>query len=480
MRTMIFKKLENLVNSLFQPDDSPGSRLLERALLLILYLFGVVLWVRFLNYGNIPNDRLDWADITFPRLHVIQQAVQQGKLPLYVAEENGLKEVTNLFLSIPDQILSPDVFMLGLLSIEQFIVIHLLIFYSLGYWGLILFKGKYKLSFIAFLPLFLLFNFNGHIVSHLSVGHLTWASYFLYSFFFLLIFEIFDDQHLSWKWIARMSFLQFFIFLSGGYHQFIWAMMFLFLIGIFIKRNRKPVLYSLVFSVFITLFRILPAALISGKIDIVFLFGFPNIERLFQGLFRIFLPEEAYFPLESVVDVMIWELNFYLSLLGMIFVIYFGVLFFRKEKDHDIFKVLIPSIIMLVISIGNFYKVFFDSGIPILSGERVSARFFIMTLITLIFVSCYQFQEFINSKNNNYLKTGFFIISMLVINDITQHMSLWGIEKIIESFPSGIFYPLTLAVGNNSVYTSLMITGVVVSIITFIFIITRVALKKKL
>jgi hypothetical protein len=58
-------------------------------------------------------------------------------------------------------------------------------------------------------------------------------------------------------------------------------------------------------------------------------------------------------------------------------------------------------------------------------------------------------------------------------------MSLWGIEKIIESFPSGIFYPLTLAVGNNSIYKSLMITGVVVSIISFIFIITRVALKKK-
>jgi len=129
------------------------------------------------------------------------------------------------------------------------------------------------------------------------------------TFLFLLIFELFDDQLVGWTWITRMSLLQLFIFLSGGYHQFVWAMMFLFLIGIFIKRNRKPVLYSFVFSFLINLFRILPAALISGRIDIEFWFGFPNIERLFLGLIKVFLPEEAYFPFESVVDLLIWELN---------------------------------------------------------------------------------------------------------------------------------------------------------------------------
>ena len=67
MVSVITEKFDKLINSLFQRDESPGTRLLEKTLLVVLYFFGVVLWVRFLDYGNIPNDRLDWADFTYPR-----------------------------------------------------------------------------------------------------------------------------------------------------------------------------------------------------------------------------------------------------------------------------------------------------------------------------------------------------------------------------------------------------------------------------
>lgn len=478
MEKIILEKLKNLVNSLFQPNDSPGSRLLERTLLVILYLFGVVLWVRFLNYGNIPNDRLDWADITFPRLHVIQQAVQQAKLPLYVAEESGLKGVTNLFLSIPDQILSPDVFLLGFLSIEQFIIIHILIFYSLGYWGLILFKGKYKLSFFAFFPLFLLFNFNGHIVSHLSVGHLTWASYFLYSFFFLLIFEIFDDQLLSWKWIARMSFLQFFIFLSGGYHQFVWALMILFVLFLFVKNNKITIFYSIISSICANFFRILPAALLTENLDMGFLAGFPTTEKIIESLYKMSSIENMLFFDKTKVDILGWELYFYLGLVGLVYILYFSITFFRDNKDQEILKLVIPSFILLFLASGNFYKFFFETGIPLLSGERISSRFLIMTILIMLFVTSLQIQKIFKRKIG-YINSGIALGSIMISNDLLQNLFEWGISNVVEYYPIGIYTPLSLGEGNDPLYIGLLITGGVLSIISIIFFILKLMEVRK-
>jgi hypothetical protein len=74
----ISKKLVNLINSLFHEGNTKESKILTNALLVVLFFFGVILWIRFLNYGDIPNNRLDWRDITFPRLQVIQQAIQKG------------------------------------------------------------------------------------------------------------------------------------------------------------------------------------------------------------------------------------------------------------------------------------------------------------------------------------------------------------------------------------------------------------------
>lgn len=345
MRVVVSKIFNKLIGSLFLKSDSKTDKLLERILLFVLLLFGSILWIRFLNYGDLPNNILDWGDITFPRLQVIQQAVQQGEIPLYIAEKNGLKGVTNLFLSIPDQILSPDVFLLRFLSVENFIVVHTLIFYSLGFWGLILFKNKHNISFIAFVPLFLLFNFNGHIVTHLSVGHLTWASYFLLSFFFLFIFEIFDEKKLSWNWIGKISFLQFFIFLSGGYHQFVWVLFFLGILLVINKYNRLAIFGGMIFSILINSFRIFPAALISKEIEISFLAGFPTVKDMLSGLATGSNPVDSYFPLLQKVDVMVWEQNYFLGLLGFVFMILFGIILLRGNKNFEL--IIIPSIIII-------------------------------------------------------------------------------------------------------------------------------------
>ncbi|PKO08066.1 MAG: hypothetical protein CVU40_17315 [Chloroflexi bacterium HGW-Chloroflexi-2] len=474
MKNDIVHKFFTLINSLFQTKDLPTTKLLEKILLIILYIFGILLWLRFLDYGQIREDRIDWADITFPRLQVLQQAMQQGEIPLYVAQEKGLKGETNFFLSVPDQILSPDILLLRFLELDQFIVIHILIFYSIGYWGLLLFRNKYSLSIIAFIPLFLLFNFNGHIVSHLSVGHLTWSSYFLLSFFFLYVFELFAEKSLDWKWVVKIAVLQFFIFLSGGYHFFFWIMLFLTILLLFHKTNRKIILLSIIFSFLISMFRILPAALLSRHLKLEFMFGFPTVERLLQGLYK------AYYPTELVLDLAYWEYNFYLGILGMLFVTYFGFVYFKQQRKNEIFKLIIPAAVMLVLSLGNIYKPFFDTGLPFFSGERVSSRFIIMTLLLLIFVSAIQLQTYLNAVSNNYIKWGIVMGIFLMANDLIMHLSQWGIEKIIIASPVAENYvPLSLGVGYNQSYQNLLIIGAVISIATSVFLCVKLKLNTK-
>lgn len=481
MILVIIDKFEKIINSLFQRDNSPGSRLLERILLFVLYFFGIVLWVRFLNYGNIPDDRLDWADITFPRLLVIQQAVQQGKIPFYYSiQEVGLLDVTNLFLSIPDQILSPDVFLLNIINVKEFIVVHVLIFYSFGFWALIIMKKKYNLAILGFIPLFLIFNFNGHIVSHLSVGHLTWTSYFLFPFFFDLIFDLFSDRKIDMKWVAKVSFLLFIMFLSGGYHHFVWCLFFLSIL-LLVSKYKKYVFFSVLFSILINIYRILPAALLSKKLEMEFMAGFPTTTVMIGGLINTFLPEKAYFPIENKVNVLVWEFNYYLGIIGLFFIIYFSIKYLHNHWHKDIKQIVFPILVLFFLSIGNMYKPFFDSGVPFLSGERVSSRFFIMVFLNLLLFSVVQYQEILNKVNSNYLKWGLMVGTLLLANDLTQNIAYWGIGEIIDIFPPGLkSVQYSIVTGNNMSYELLLGFGLVITLLTIMFLITKLfQLKSK-
>ncbi len=180
-----------LVLSVFQiPKDRP-EKLLNFLLLFLIFCFGFLFWIKFLNYGEIPNDQLDWLQVTYPRLQTLQQSISDYQLPFHIADPFGVKEVTDRFLVIPDLILSPDILLLRFISVPKFILIHLLLCYCLGFLGFMKIKERFLLSFTAFFPLFLLFNFNGFIISHLSVGHLTWGAYFLLPFFINIILDSF-------------------------------------------------------------------------------------------------------------------------------------------------------------------------------------------------------------------------------------------------------------------------------------------------
>ena len=466
--------LIDLLNSIIYYPKTKTGKLLNSILLILFLLFGLVLWIKFLNFGNIPSDRLDWLDITFPRLSVLQQALLEWKIPFHITQSTGIKGVTDRFLSIPDLILTPDLIFLRIYSIETTIMIHVLLLYIIGFWGLYLFRQKYHLSIIVFVLLFLLFNFNGHIVSHLAVGHLTWASYFFLPFFVLLIFEFFEKQVINWKWVAKVSLVQFLIFLAGGYHVFVWCLFFLGILLLVNRQNKKWIFLSILFSILINLFRILPSALLAGLLSIDFMAGFPSTDRLFFSLISMVNPAEAYtFP--DKVNILVWEYDFYIGLVGLILISIFCGLFFIKNKKSEYRNFVIPITILTILSIGNLYKPIFDTGIPLISGERISSRFFILPLLIIIFSSALAIHDLIMENKNKYKFSFFFIIAIILIaNDLTQHLANWGLGSIIRNLPAEISPDyITLGISTDPLYISLVFIGIALTIASSAFLIKK-------
>ena len=129
-------------------------------------------------------------------------------------------------------------------------------------------------------------------------------------------------------------------------------------------------------------------------------------------------------------------------------------------------------------SIGFFYKPVFESGIPILSGERVFTRFLALPILVLLIGSIIQYQAILENNLGKPIHLFYFwLINLIVANDLTQHASLWSLDKIIELFPAEI--PLTgYSIQNHvdPVYIAMIWIGILLSVISFftlIFIVKK-------
>jgi hypothetical protein len=185
----------------------------------------------------------------------------------------------------------------------------------------------------------------------------------------------------------------------------------------------------------------------------------------------------SFTPLDSVIsstvlDYSIWEINFYVGLASFIMILFFSYGFFQYSGNKQYRILLIPISILTVLSIGHFYQPIFQSGLPILSGERVFTRFLILPLLIGITISVKQYQI----KINEYLKKSIFMflfwtLNLIIANDLTQHAANWEIIQIIDIIPKEVIQ-LNASIQNRSdpVYVAFIIAGISISAITFIFL----------
>ena len=434
----------NLKNALFEflfrpPSETSVSRIGNYFILGVIYLIGVFHWAWLINYGRVHVKYFDWQKF-FDYYGVIKKALIESAIPYFMPYSY---KGTNQFLAIPETDLSPTIFFLRFLSVEEFFLAQIIVVYSLGFLGCLWLKQRYRWSLFTFLFFFLPFNMNGHIVSHIAIGHWPWISCFLLSFFLVWVFKLVEGD-LSVLHGARLSWVLFGILLLGGLHPFAWCLLFVFLLCLFQKQYWKPVLIGVALTMVLSSYRIIPAAIAYLDYKNEFISGFPSISIFWNALTSVKGQEDMLIlGFEPNGMAPWWEVDHYVGVIGLAAMAYFGI-FLRLTKKNEWglndYRVLNgPMLILTILCFGSLFKLFTLIPIPFVSIERVSSRFLIVPIMILLVISCIWMQQMFNRSSGRWgvmlgFLAGAFIHGFLFI----EHSAIWQVKVWSETLSNRI------------------------------------------
>lgn len=467
----------NLKNAIFAflfrpPTEKLASKTGSYLVLGITYVIGMFHWAWFISFGNVRDRYADWEKF-FEYYEVTQNALLEKSVPYFMPY---FYKGTNQFLAIPETDLSPTVLLLGFLDIKEVFLVQMIVVYSLGFLGCLWLKIKYKWSLVSFVIFFLLFNFNGHITSHLAIGHWVWISYFLLPFFVGWVLSLVEGDTLGSR-PGKLALVLFGILLFGGLHPFVWCLLFLLLLVLFERRYWKLVLTGVALALVFSAYRILPAAITFWGYKNPFIYGFPSLSVLWSSLTSIYQSEGIILDMKysATSSMPWWEVDHYISILGLGFLLYFG--FWRRWRETESltdYQILnLPMLLMAVLSFGAIFGYISQLPFPLISVERTPSRFFILPLLILFALSCIWMQ-----KAFDRMKPGWGI-QILAVAGIAfegifmlEHSSVWyahssGI-KVAPGFMKGIEPISGWAKSVEEYYVSIVQISYLISLISLL------------
>lgn len=365
---------------------------LERAVLLALFVGGGVAWAMLLSSdGRLlggPSPAVeDWPK-EFRYTFVMQQAVREHRLPLYVSRPilTGRK-----LLAIPELNCGPQVALLAWMEPAPFLALDALLHYALGFFGLLLLRRRYGLGLLPVALLALLFFFNGHLVAHLAIGHSMWAAHFLLPFVAFLVLELVGEQRARTPALLGLVFLA--ILLRGGIHLFAWCVLFLLLLAAFNPRRAKAVLLTLLWAGALGAVRLAPAAFLARHREQAFLSGFPSLLALGQALLTI---RDAAEPLRGGFFGTLnwWEYDTYVGPPLFLWLAVFGIVLGRRaalpgSAERGLWG---PMAVLAALSLGDSLLILNLSPLPLVNAERVGSRLLLLPLVFLAVIAALRLQ----------------------------------------------------------------------------------------
>jgi len=404
-----------------------------------LYLGGIYLWGMYLNWGNFDFLIQDWSKTTGPRLYFLNDAIIKGVLPSHMANTTPLILLTDRFLSIPDQLFTPQLFLLKFMTPAVFVLVNWLILYSIGFAGLIVFSRKHHLSPFVFTVIFLLFNFNGQLEAHLSLGHITWGGYFLFPWFVLFVLEL-QEKEIRWRWAIKVAGLLFIIFLQGSFHQFVWCLIFLGFLFFAFPKHFWAILMAGTFACLFSAIRIFPVMIIAGNIHQDFIGGFAGAWEMLLGFVEI--REPANIMVQGFAkQFYVWEYDFYIGAVGAIFLVVFG---FYQWLTKSIFskRFLIPISGLILLSLGGIYQIMHFLPLPILDGERMSTRILSLPLVFLILFAGVMFQKWFDKSEHLPYQYVLLLFGLGILgSDLWTHYTMWQLTSVLSIYDNHVFRP---------------------------------------
>lgn len=410
-----------------------SARWVSIVFLSVIFLSGVAHWVFFFHQGEMSFNYYDWTQ-EYMHYRVLQDGIQEGILPLHL---NIQPQLTDRFLAIPDTVLSPQIILLKWLDIDLFIVVHILLLYSIGYWGLLKIRERYSLGGFAFIILFLLFNLNGHITAHLSIGHSMWGGYFLLTWVIYWILELIQgrDWRITSVWLGLIFFG---MILQGSFHLVIWCWMFLFVLMLARWKYWKAVIGAVSCGALLSMGRILPAAFTYWNSSKTYVAGYPNLTVLINSFTQI-NDHSTPFIGGILNDMGWWEYDIFIGFVGMAFIALFGIglrFIMNRDKSFQSFSDLdIPIMVLFFFSIDLFYPLIAKIPLPLFNAERVASRFIIIPVVFLIVFSVIRLQQIMPAIiNNGKRKLLALLLALEMVFELINHSNTWRIGRLEIAF----------------------------------------------
>ncbi len=430
------------LGALFSPQLSGRwSRFVSALALVGLFALGVQHWLAFYSFGNIRLDTQDWR-LTRSYWDTITYAIDTREIPFFTADDIAH---TERFIGDPDPAWNPLLVFADRVTPAEFALINTLLLYAAGFVGLLLLKRRYSLSLVSFTVVFLLFNFNGFITSHLSVGHFTWAGYYGLPVLILYLLEMVErDDRAAIRAGLKTGVVIAVMALFGSFHMIVWWGWTLVIFGLFVPRRLVAVLVALGSAGLLSAYRYLPVAFAMSDFELDFRTGFPTLQYLLDGLTSVRTFDYTY-QLESALDLRAlkglkwWEFDMFIGYLGFAFIFVFGVVmrFVRSEPlralryaDLDM-----PIALMAAFSISTLFEPIFNMPLPFLNSERVTSRFFIVPLLLLVVVGAIRFERLLPAITRG-LRSRLLVLVVLwqMSTALGLHSSMWQISRLEARF----------------------------------------------
>lgn len=332
-----------------------------------------LLW--FFQFGGISWDRLDWPkDWTY--YSSLQDAVMRGRMPFYVSMPI---QDTDRYWANLEAPLGPHVFLLRVMGVNAFFMLHLLLMWAIGYAALVAWRREAGLSSFTFVVFVALFLFNGHITSHLSAGHTQWTGYFLLPWLFLCLTRAARGD-CSMRNSATLALALGGMIAIGAWHIFVWSLLFTVFFCATSRSSLRFLARVTIMLAPVSAFRVLPALFTFGGGSNQFLTGFNSPRMMFDALA---IGRTQSFAGESMAW---WEFDTYIG--GVGFALLCAGLWPAREPDSRFLnRFYAPIGAMILLSVGQVYGATLFR-LPGFVSERISTRLLIVPVLALLWLGC--------------------------------------------------------------------------------------------
>lgn len=347
----------------------------------VLFLIGIVYWGLFYFRGDAAIAHGDWIKEQI-YLDTLRVAVEQFQMPW--AWDKPFYHSANLFMANPEVVFTPDILLLRWLTNNHFFYLHHCIFYAFGFFFVNKIAAQAAWRWPVYVFVFLVFNFNGYLTSHISEGHFQWTGYYLIPAFLYFLYQASREVKLHEANVFA-GFILGILFANGSFHIAIWLSLFTGFLFVFERHSWCKLLLVLAVGYGLGAFRVIPAlAYFSSAPSTGVQSGYTDLSLLLNALTQLRAHGFGATTLQGW-----WEYSLFVGFTGF-FLLVFGVATYllNKLKDKQLnHQWVFAAVLMFLLSLGNTWGILATLHLPFGAVERLSSRFIVIPFLLSVLVS---------------------------------------------------------------------------------------------